>query len=51
MINEWRKNTKHKHLKHQKEAAVGERIIHITHELNEYRGIEVQSTFSLGLCF
>ena len=45
------KNTKHKHTKHQKEVAAGERIIHITHVLNKYSGIEVLSTFKLGLFF
>ena len=45
------KNTKHKHIKQQKEAAARERIIHITHVLNKYSGIEVLSTFKLGLCF
>ena len=45
------KNTKHKHIKQQKEAAAGKRIIHITHVLNKYSGIEVPSTFKLGLCF
>ena len=45
------KNTKHKHIKQQKEAATGERIIHITHVLNKYSGIEVLSAFKLGLCF
>ena len=40
------KNTKHKQLKHQKEATAGaeERIIHITQVLNKYSGIEVLST-------
>ena len=37
------------HLKHQKAAR--ERIIHITQVLKKYSGIEVQSTFKLGLCF
>ena len=41
----------HKHLKHQKEATEEKRIIHITHVLNKYSGIEVLSTFRLGLCF
>ena len=44
---------KHKaqHIKQQKEAVARERIIHITHVLNKYSGIEVLSTFKLGLCF
>ena len=37
------KHTKHKHIKQQKEAAAEERIIHITHVLNKYSGIEVLS--------
>ena len=48
------KNTKHKHLKHQKEAAAAgeeKRIIHITHALNKYSGIDALSTFKLELCF
>ena len=45
------KNAKHEHIKHQKEVAAEERIIHITHVLNKYSGIEVLSTFKLGLCF
>ena len=40
------KNTKNKQVKHQKEAAAWERIIHITHVLNKYSGIEqCSSTF------
>ena len=39
------KNTKHKHLKHEKEATAGERIIHTTHVLNKYSGIEVCNKF------
>ena len=37
--------------KASKKRAAGERIIHITHVLNKYSGIEVLSTFMLGLCF
>ena len=48
----WRKIAKYKHLKHQKEeAAGGDKIIHTTHVLNKYSGIDVLSTFKLGLCF
>ena len=44
---------KHKalHIKQQKEAVAGERIIHITHVLNKYSGIEVLSTFSWDCVF
>ena len=40
-------NTKHKHLKHQKEATVGERIIYITHVINKYSGISALQTVGM----
>ena len=42
-------NTKHKHLKHQKEATARERIIHITHVLNKFSGIEVLNKILMPL--
>ena len=45
------KNTKHKHIKQQKKAAAGERIIHITHVLNKYSGIRACQHLSWDCVF
>ena len=42
------KNTEQKHLKHQKDATAGKRIIRITHVLDKYSAIEVPTLMLTG---